>query len=61
MNRLNGVMMFDEDEDMDNLESAEVSVPMFSTLGETLALNTLLKEGMLTNVNLKQILGNDEQ
>ena len=47
---------------MEENEDGETTSPMINTLGNTLSLNTLLNEGMLISVDLKErILKKDEQ
>lgn len=68
MDQVNDISMYSDvdfgDDDIEsfseNMEKDEAAVPMFSSMGETFCLNTLLREGMLTNINLNEILGNNE-
>lgn len=61
--QVNSIIMVDEAEGEEPLEiENEVTSPIITHLGETFALNTLFNEGMLTNIDLKQmIIQNDEQ
>lgn len=63
MERVNDIIMDDyvdsidgDDEPMENL----VTAPMIAHLGDTFAINTLLREGMLVNMDLNEFDNNNE-
>lgn len=60
IDKADSIIMNDFDmEDIED-EALEASSPIMSTLGDTFAINTLLKEGMLVNMNFNEVDKEDE-